>query len=185
MKDSLLLLSNFVKNPKEVGAIAPSSRFLTNEMLKGIDFKSSKNIVELGPGLGTFTKVILKKSDKNAKIICFEVNKRFCGYLAGKISDERLRIINSGAEKLSSSLKKLNIEEADYIVSGLPFRNFSEQKKKRILREVKNSLSVNGKFILFQYTNGLNKLLESYFAKVERRFVPLNMPPAFVYICGK
>ena len=67
MNDSLLLLSNFIKNPKETGAVAPSSRFLTKEIIRNIDFKASKNIVELGPGLGTFTKAILKKANANAK----------------------------------------------------------------------------------------------------------------------
>ena len=185
MKDHLLLLSNFIKNPREVGAVAPSSRFLTKEIIKNIDFETSKNIVELGPGLGTFTKQILKKANPNAKLFCFEVNEKFCSYLAKNIVDERMTIIRAGAENISSNLKKFNIKNVDCIVSGLPFLNFSEQKKMEIIREVKNSLNDNGKLILFQYTNGLSKALESCFSKISRTFVPLNMPPAFVYVCEK
>ena len=185
MNDSLLLLSNFIRNPKEVGAVAPSSKFLTKEIIKNINFKASKNIVELGPGLGTFTKMILKKSKPSTRLFCFEVNKKFCSYLVKNIVDERMTIIRAGAEKISSNLKKLKIKEADCVVSGLPFLNFSEAKKRRILEEVKNSLSDNGRFVLFQYKNELGKLLESYFSRVSRTFVPLNIPPAFVYICGK
>lgn len=185
MKDSLLLLSNFIKNPKEVGSVAPSSKFLTKEITKNINFKASKTIVELGPGLGTFTKAILKKSKQGTRLFCFEVNKKFCSHLENNIIDERMVLITAGAEKLSSNLKKFKIKEADCIVSGLPFLNFSEPKKMEILREVKNSLSDNGKFILFQYTNGLGRLLESHFSKVKRRFVPLNVPPSFIYVCEK
>ena len=185
MKDSLLLLSNFIKNPKETGAVAPSSKFLTKEIIKKINFKTSKNIVELGPGLGTFTKPILKKATPDTRLFCFEVNKKFCSYLTKSIVDERMTIIKAGAENINKNLKKFKIKEADCVVSGLPFLNFPEAKKRKILQEVKNSLSGNGKFVLFQYTNGLGRLLESYFSKVSRTFVPINIPPAFVYVCGK
>lgn len=185
MNDSLALLSSFIKNPKETGAVLPSSRFLTKGIISSIDFEASKVIVELGPGMGTFTKAILKKAKPGAKLFCLEVNKKFCSHLSENMADERLVIINAGAEKLRSSLKKANAKEADCVVSGLPFLNFSDAKKRKILEEVKNSLSDEGKFILFQYTNGLSRLLEEHFSKVSRKFVPLNVPPSFVYICRK
>ncbi|MDP3765795.1 MAG: rRNA adenine N-6-methyltransferase family protein [Nanoarchaeota archaeon] len=185
MKDSLLLFSNFIKKPREVGSVAPSSKFLTKEIIGNINFKRSENIIELGPGVGTFTKAILKRAKPDARLLCFEINKKFCRHMAKNIIDKRLTIVNAGAEKMSSNLKKFKIKNADCIVSGLPFLGFSVAKKARILQEVDNSLSDKGKFILFQYTNGLSKMLESYFSKVNRKFVPLNMPPSFVYICEK
>ena len=121
MKDSLLLLSSFIRNPKEIGAIAPSSKYLTKEMTKKIDFRNSKNIVELGPGLGTFTKAILKKANPSTKVICFEVNKKFCSYIAENFADERLIVINVSADKMGKSLRDFDIKKADCIVSGLPF----------------------------------------------------------------
>jgi phospholipid N-methyltransferase len=171
-----------MENPREVGAIAPSSRFLTKEIIRNVDFKTSKNIIELGPGLGTFTKEILKRAKPDANLFCFEVNKRFCDYLEKNITDKRLKIINAGAERISRNLKRI---KADCVISGLPFLNFSDSKKKKILQEINNSLNGNGRFVLFQYTNGIGRLLSSYFKKVNRRFVPLNMPPSFVYVCEK
>ncbi|MBI2557729.1 methyltransferase domain-containing protein [Candidatus Woesearchaeota archaeon] len=185
MKDSLLLLSNFIKKPKEVGAVAPSSKFLTKGIIEDIDFKASRNIVELGPGLGTFTKAILKKSGPYTRVFCFEVNGKFCDYLRKNVIDERLTIINASAEDLNKNIRKSKVKNVDYVVSGLPFLNFSTSKKKRILQEIRDSLNDGGKFVLFQYTNGLRELLESYFGSVERKFVPLNVPPAFIYLCRK
>jgi len=184
MNDSLLLLSNFMKNPKEVGAVAPSSKFLTREIVKNINFSKSKNIIELGPGLGTFTKAILKKARPDAKLFCFEVNKKFCDYIRKNISDERLVLINAGAEKVSS-IKKFNVKRADCIISGLPFRNFSYAIRRMIFQAVKDSLTDEGKFILFQYTNGLGKTLSYHFSNIKRKFVALNVPPSFVYVCQK
>ena len=185
MNDSLLLISNFLRNPKEVGALVPSSKFLTREIVGNIEFNTSKNIVELGPGLGTITKEILKKSDSNTKVICFEVNKKFFNYLNENIKDGRVTFINDGAEKLKKYLKKIKMKRVDCIVSGLPFLNFKHSKKEQILKAVQESLSNDGKFILFQYTNELGAMLRSYFSKVTRKFVALNIPPSFVYLCEK
>ncbi len=185
MKGSLLLLSHFIRKPKEVGALTPSSKFLTKGIVDSIDFKAARRIVELGPGLGTFTRAILKKLGPKARLFCFEVNDRFCDYLRKNAIDKRLTIINASAENLNKNIRKLNVKNVDYVISGLPFLNFPISKKKRILGEISSSLNDDGIFILFQYTNGLGELLESYFSSVKRKFVPLNVPPAFVYACRK
>ncbi len=185
MKNKLLFLSNFIRNPVQTGAIAPSSRFLTREMMRNIDFETSSCIVELGPGLGTFTKEIVSRAKEGTRLFCFEVNEKFLDHLSRNFSDERLVFVNESAEKLGVSLKKLNVKEVECIVSGLPFGNFPDAKKRKILQEVRDSLGEGGKFVLFQYTNGLGKLLESYFSRVTRKFVPLNLPPSFVYVCEK
>ena len=182
MKDFLLFISNFIRNPKDTGAVVPSSRFLTKKMMEHIDFKAAENIVELGPGLGAFTKAILEKSKEDAEIFCFEINKKFCSHLRKKFDDSRLHIINKSAEKISSHLKDIGIKKADYVVSGLPFLDFSDSKRRIIINEVKNLIDGKGKFILFQYTTSIEKLLKANFSKVERKFVPMNLPPAFIYI---
>src|SRR3989344_6962826 len=120
MKDSLMMLANFLKDPKQTGSIAQSSKFLTREIIRSIDFKNSMNIIELGPGMGTFTKAVLEKSGPNAKIVCFEINKKFCRYLKQKFNDRRMIVVNAGADTINENLKKLNIREADCIISGLP-----------------------------------------------------------------
>src|SRR3989344_1122771 len=130
MNDSLLMLSSFMKKPKETGAIAPSSKFLTKQIIRSIDFRNSECIVELGPGLGTFTKPILKRAEQNTRLLCFEINKKFCNHLKENINDARLALINSGAESISYNLRKFGVKKADCIVSGLPFKNFPDAKKK-------------------------------------------------------
>lgn len=185
MNKSVLFLANFIRNPREVGAVAQSSKFLTREIIRNIEPEKPQNIVELGAGLGAFTEAILRKAGPGSKVFCFEINKRFCRHISENLADERLMVINAGAEKLNWKLRRLNAGKADCIISGLPFLNFSESKKRKILMEVQNSLSDKGIFVLFQYTNGLGRLLHSNFNKVKRKIVPLNIPPAFVYVCEK
>lgn len=55
----------------------------------------------------------------------------------------------------------------------------------RILTNSDNALAENGKYIQFQYSLNAKKKLQSYFSEVKINFTPLNIPPAFVYICSK
>ena len=46
------------------------------------------------------------------------------------------------------------------------------------------SLSSKSKlYIQFQYTPFLRKRMKHYFKHVKIKFVPLNFPPAFLYVC--
>ncbi len=49
----------FLKEPKEMAAVAPSSRHLARKMVEGIDFAHAGAIVEYGPGLGTFSRAVI------------------------------------------------------------------------------------------------------------------------------
>lgn len=185
MDEKLLFFSTFVKHPMEVGSVVPSSKFLIEELMKNIDFENAKYIVEYGPGTGCITLQILKRARKDAKILCFETNRKFYNYLKKNITDKRAIMINDSAENIKKYLKKLDIPEVDYIVSAMPFSTLPKRKKSIIIEETKNTLENKDKFILYQYTNGLNSLLKEYFRNVKTTFVPLNIPPSFVYICEK
>ena len=185
MDDMLLFFSTFVKYPKEIGSVMPSSRFLVNKMLKSIDFTSAKYIAEYGPGTGCITIEILKRARPDAKILCFETNKKFCDYLKKNIKDERLIIINDGAENIKKYVKKLGISQVDCIVSSLPFFTLSDKKKSIIIEETKSTLKNHGKFVMYKYLSNFRKKLYNYFSDISTKFVPLNIPPSFVYICEK
>ena len=185
MDEKVLFFSTFLRHPKEIGSIIPSSKFLINEVLKNIDFENAKCIAEYGPGTGKITAEILKRSRKDAKILCFEVNKKFCNYLRKKIKDQRLVLINDSAENIKKYLKKLNIDKVDNIVSGLPFSNLTMDKKCFIIEEAKKSLKNSGKFVVYQFLYSFKKCIYNYFSKISIKFVPLNIPPLFVYCCGK
>lgn len=186
MDDKILFFSSFLKHPKEIGSVAPSSKFLTEEILKNIDFKNARYIAEYGSGTGRITAEILKRARKDAKILCFEINKKFCSYLRESTKDSRLIIINDGAENVKKYLKKFDVPKIDCVVSGLPFTNLNANKKYAIIKETKSTLKTSGKFIVFQFfLNSFKRYLYSYFSDISIKFVPLNIPPCFVYVCEK
>jgi len=185
MNDKIFFFSAFLKNPKEIGSVIPSSKFLTDEILKNIDFKNAKYIAEYGPGTGCITNELLKRAGKDAIILCFETNRKFCAYLKKNIKDERLVIINDSAENIRKHLKELNIPKIDYVVSGLPFSVLPYNKKSMIIEETKDTLKNKGRFVVYQFLNSLKGCLYDCFSNISTKFVPLNIPPCFVYICEK
>ena len=185
MDEKILFFSTFIKYPKEIGSVVPSSKFLINGILKNINFENARYIAEYGPGTGRITAEILKKARKDAKILCFEINKKFCDYLKKNIKDKRVMVINDSAENIKKYLKRFGIPKIDYIVSSLPFSLIPDEKKCIIIEETKNMLNSNGKFVLYQNLNRLKKHLYNYFPEISVKFVPLNIPPSFIYVCGK
>ena len=55
-----LFVKEVINSMKHVGAIAPSSRYLANNIIKHIDFEEDQVILEFGCGNGAITKQLLK-----------------------------------------------------------------------------------------------------------------------------
>lgn len=175
-------LTEFFKEKSMVGAIAPSSQYLTRKMLSSIDFKTAKTLVEFGPGTGVFTDELVASMAEDAKLYLFEVNDSFYQSLAEKYaSDERVMVFFTGAEKAKSVLAKEGVMNVDVIVSGLPLAVIPPAVKSRILSVSRRLLRESGSYIQFQYSLNDRGLITQYFKRVELDFTLFNLPPAFIY----
>lgn len=151
-------------------------------MLDPIDFKTVKCIVEFGPGTGSITHELLNLMPSDSVLLAFEINADFCEIL-NEIKDPRLKIISDTAENIELYLKENKIERVDYIVSSLPFAMIPNGIVKNILSVVKKVLKPAGSFMQYQYSLNAYKKLKNTFKNVEVSFTPINIPPAFVFIC--
>ena len=163
-------VSEFLKHPKQVGAVAESSPFLARKMAQQIN--GATNVVEFGSGTGSVTTEILRNLPENGRLTCFEINSHFCRHLK-MIKDSRLRVINDDVQNCDQY-----VNQFDCILSCLPLGIFDKSKREQILALSSKSRT----YIQFQYTPFLRTKLRRYFRDIEIKFVPLNFPPAFVYI---
>ncbi len=177
-------IKQYIKNPKTVGAIAPSSEKLAYKMIEDINFFNVSCIVEYGPGTGVFTEKILSKKKDSTVFIAIEYNADFYKILKDRFKYEtNFILINDSAENLKEYLNKYNIDKVDYIVSGLPFASLPNAMSKKILLITKDVLKAKGEFITFQYSLFKMKLFRMYFDKIKIKKVLLNLPPAYVLKC--
>ena len=176
-----MFLLEYIKNPRKVGAVAPSSKYLAYEMINTIDFENVNCIVEYGPGTGSFTEKILARAKEDTTIILIEVNKEFYSKLIKLYGYKKnVIILNDSAENIKEILKKNSIKKVDYIVSGLPFTSLPKKVSNDILKRSSEVIGKDGKFITFQYTLFKEKYISSFFSKVECKKVIRNFPPAYV-----
>lgn len=177
-------LVEYLKSPRTVGAVAPSSERLAVKMVSNLDFKNAKCIVEYGPGTGVFTDKLVERKKQDTLLILLEYNKEFCKQLEKRYNgNDNIIIINDSAENADIYLQKYNIKNVDYVVSGLPFASLPKSVSNKILKKTKNILKKDGLFVTFQYTLLKKEFIAGYFKEIELERVVLNVPPAYVLKC--
>lgn len=178
-------LFEYVKNVREVGAIAPSSAFLARKMCESIDFETATTLVEYGPGTGVFTDEIIKHVRPDATLVLVESNSAFYDKLRHKYKDHKqIKIMHDSAENIIAILDRLKLPQPDYVVSGLPFAALPAAASHAILSATARLLKQNsGAFITFQYTLFKRGLIESYFNDIRIKRELRNIPPAYVLTC--
>lgn len=179
-------IKQYIKRPRTVGAILPSSKYLAGRMIENIDFSCADYIMEYGPGTGVFTEQILKNRKRNTVILLLESNKDFYNLLKKKFGDElNLYIINDSAEYIEKYLIRYDIPCLDYIVSGLPFASLPHNVSTNILKQTQRYLKKEGKFITFQYTLLKKDFIGQFFSEVNIKREVRNLPPAYVFCCNR
>ncbi|GIO27425.1 class I SAM-dependent methyltransferase [Ornithinibacillus bavariensis] len=174
----------YLFNPRTVGAVRPSSGFLSNKMVEGIKYKDTKYIVEYGPGTGVFTEKILERRNKETLVVVIESNQAFYQVLKKKFNNVRnLIIIFGSAEHIEQYLKEYNIPYVDYIISGLPFASLPQNVSKEILSNTLKVLKTGGEFVTFQYTKVKIPFLRNYFPNITVNREFRNIPPAYILHC--
>jgi phospholipid N-methyltransferase len=185
LTDRIKFFKEAIKTLKTSGTVMPSSRFLAKKMLQNINFSTTDLIVELGPGNGAITKVILKKLHPKAKLVCFEINDNFYEYLS-ELKHPQLIVIKASAENIVIELQKLGFSKANYIISSLPLTIIPEDVTNVILKQSHKVLHPDGTFTQYQYSLTYFKKLKSVFKDtISLKFEFLNFPPAFIYFCKK
>jgi len=180
----LSFILQYVTAPRSVGAVAPSSRYLAHKMVRTIDFDTARCIVEFGPGTGVFTHEILQRRRLGTVVIAIERNADFCAQLRRKFATAQdLHIIEGTAERIGEYLQQHGFDQADYVVSGLPFASLPAEIGASILTQAKANLHKEGRFITFQYSLLRKGLINRHFRTMEVVREWRNLPPAYILSC--
>ena len=178
-------LKRFLQHPGRIGSVAPSSKFLAHAMLSQVNWNNALNIAELGAGTGVFTRDIVKLARPDANILVFEIDVSLRKLIKEEHPDHKGLKLYSDAQKLEEVMRENNIESFDYIISSLPFTVLPHEMSENILNAVNKTLSPNGRFIAYQYSRIMKHKLCEKFRDIKSKYVLLNIPPAFVFNCGK
>jgi len=178
--ERIQFLRGFLKRPKQVGSIIPSSRFLERRVVRAAGAEGVRCAVELGPGTGGTTRALLRALPPEALLLAIEINPRFAGLLRA-IPDPRLVVHEGSAAEIEDALRAHDLPAPDLVVSGIPFSTMPRRLGTAILRSAHESLAPGGRFVAYQVRDRVETLGREVFgpAAVQREL--LNVPPMRVY----
>jgi phospholipid N-methyltransferase len=176
----IAFLRGFLKHPREVGSIVPSSRFLERRLVELGSVRSAKTVVELGPGTGGTTRALLRAMPRDGRLLCVEINPDFHALLA-HIEDPRLIAHLGSAEELREIVAGYGLPAPDAIVSGIPFSTMSHARACRILDAIAATLAPGGRFVAYQVRDRVHRLCRPYLGRARVEFELLNIPPLRVF----
>ncbi len=190
--ERLHFLKAFLRKPMRMGSACPSSPALARAMLQECDLQTARVVVELGPGTGAFTRLILDRIGRQTLFLALELDETCVTRLRDEL--DRVVVYHDSAERLADYLARHDHAQADCVISGLPWTNMGRQIQDSILGAVVRSLTPCGVFTTFAYAHGywlptavrFRRRLREHFRSVKTsRLVWRNLPPAYVYRCRR
>jgi len=176
----LHFLTSWFKNPKTVGAIAPSGAVLSRRMAAIVDPSIDGPIVELGPGTGPVTAALLERGIDPARLVLVEYDQAFCAALRARFP--AVKVVQGDAFALEETLHGYVDAPLCAVVSSLPLLNFAPEQRRRLIETAMKMLHPQSPFI--QFTYGANSPLPVqsplYETSATRR-IWRNIPPARVW----
>jgi phospholipid N-methyltransferase len=181
----MMFLKGFIKHPVMVGSVIPSSKALIDKMLEPVDWAQCRLFVEYGPGVGTFTEHILRRMAPDATLIAIDTNPDFTEYLNRKFRDSRLIAVTGSAADTRKIMAEAGFEEADYVLSGLPFSTLPAGVGPAIAAETAASLRKGGCFLVYQFSPKVRDFIAPHFKRIDKGFEWKNVPPAQLFWAWK
>ena len=163
-----VFLSQSWRDFRHVGAVAPSGACLARAMtrhLKTLPTDRPWRILEAGPGTGAMTREILNQLRTDDRLVIVESNATFANHAR--------RLLNDGQEEWPAAANAVVIEgrveaarlegEFDWIVSSLPFNNFTAAEVAAIF-DVYRLRAPSGRLSFFEYlgVRGLKGLVANH-----------------------
>lgn len=202
LQESISFLQRFLASPRQIGAVAPSSRFLARALVGPLaQHDRPVNILELGAGTGAVTRHIAPLIGPQDRLDICEADPALARHLkhhyleSGQLCEHfhagRVRLFDQYLQEVRGML------EYDFVISGLPLNAFKLRDVKSILDVLKRQAKPGCVLSYFEYI-GLRGLMRAIRAggrnaryrsgyldrqirnyQFERQSVLLNIPPAY------
>lgn len=183
LNDTMHLLRAWLRDPRSVGALAPSGPALARLMTAHVDHARGP-VIELGPGTGVFTRALLERCLPGRRLVLVETDPVLASTLAQRYP--HARVLRMDAARLGCSSSLFGDERASAVVSGLPLLSIPADKVEAIVEGVfERQMQQDG--VLYQFTYGLRcpipRALRQRLGLEAERIggAWLNLPPAWVW----
>jgi phosphatidylethanolamine/phosphatidyl-N-methylethanolamine N-methyltransferase len=180
---NLKFLRALIARPKNIGAIAPSSRALARAIAGQLDPSRPGPVLELGPGTGVITEAILERGIAPGRLTLVEYDPDMAAFLTGCFAG--VTVIEGDAFDLHRTLGAGGHEKFSAVISGLPLLNFPVARRRHFMEEIARLLAPGAPIVQFSY--GTQPPVTPLPGQVVSRaaLVWANLPPARVWVYRK
>ena len=141
------------------------------QCVEEIEIEKGKTVVDLMTGMGECWKHILKKSDKNSKLIGLD----FSTEMINRAKKNKRKFEKSTIEVLKENVFQNSIENgtADYVISGFGLKTFNDEQLGKLANEIDRILKPNGKFSLIDVSVPNSKFLKPFYMFYLKNIIPI------------
>ncbi len=180
LKEGGLFFRQWLRSPKSMGSMIPSSRALGRAMAGAVVRRPGQFVVELGGGTGAISKGLIEVGIPRDKLLVIELDGELAQFLKQEL--DGVRVVQGDATRLDEILERLGIEDVGTVISGLPMVGMPLEFKRAIVERSFEAMGDDGVLIQYTYapvpsipprTFGLRAQMVAYVFR--------NIPPASVW----
>ncbi len=180
LKEGGLFFRQWLRSPKSMGSIIPSSRALARAVAAEVDWKPGSTVVELGGGTGAISKGLIERGIPPSDLLVVELDGDLYNYLRKHLPG--VRVVQGDATRLDEILTRCGIDRVSTVISGIPMVNMPLDFKRAIIGQ--SFKAMNGRGFMLQYSYSPVPPVPARELGIEAelaRYVLWNMPPAAVW----
>jgi len=181
--DNLRFLRALIARPKNIGAVAPSSRALARAIARQIDPSRPGPVLELGPGTGVVTSAILEHGIAPERLTVIEYDPDFAAAIAARFHG--VHVVQGDAFDLTRTLGGRLTDPFAGIVSGIPLLNFPMARRLAYMEMLAGHLAPGAPLIQFSYGMHAPVVPPPGHSVHCAALVWANLPPARVWVYRK
>ena len=110
-----------------------------------------------------------------------DTNEDFIDYLRKDIRDSRFIAVHGSAADVEEIVRAHGFEQADYVLSGLPFSTLPAGVGPAIAAATHRVLRPGGAFLVYQFRARARDFLAAHFKRIDNAFEWVNVPPCFLF----
>lgn len=184
------ILRAFVRNPREVGAVRRSSRFLGDALASAVRWPPDGAVVEAGPGDGAITESLVAARPKDVRFLAVELNPECAEALRARLPD--VRVVVDDLANLASICEREGLGPPEVVVATLPWSLLARERQLELADAILAALAPGGQLIFYIYAQTLPLWRRSPFARIigerfrrveQGSIIWKNLPPAIIVNC--
>ena len=179
-KEGELFFRQWLRSPKSMGSIIPSSRALARAVAAETVWRPGTFVVELGGGTGAITKGLIEAGIPAENLLVVELDPELYAFLRSQLRDSR--VVQGDATRLDEILAQEGIRQVSTVISGLPMVNMPESFKRAVVEQGFAALPRGGFMLQYSYSPICPIPAERFGVEARLvRYVVRNVPPAAVW----